>query len=156
MMNSKGFITTTIITIILLFVLAIFSLNISKYLEENKLINEIITSKDLVYDRTNFEYNFYNNLKQYLDLKVKTNQNIEELKPNIDLYTNNILNDFNFPLILSTETNLLVEIIPCGELDCIYYKYSIINKKSKTIIKNNKSISIEIPKNFSIENVVII
>lgn len=153
-MRNKGFFAFTICVLLILIIIELTVIKIDYYNKETNLAKELIEIKDLSYTRSEFEYNIKNAIKIHLDNSILTTQEQPILKDSIDYLVKQILNDYGFSYILIS--GLLITIFSCGINTCAYYKYSIILPISKDITKNNKTIKLKLPINYSIENTVVI
>lgn len=153
-MKSKGFFATVIIALLIFLTLELLLIQINY---NNKIFlteKELIEIKNLTYTRSEFEYNLSNAIKNQLDNELLITQEQPILKTNTDNLVKQILLDYAFSETLSS--GLLLTVFPCGELNCAYYRYSILLPIMKQITLNNKTIDIGIPIDYSIENTVVI
>jgi hypothetical protein len=153
-MNHKGFFATIIIALIISMIILFVGLNVKTLNAEANFFENIITTKELEFERNTFEYNLYYLLKYNLDNSSKESQDLDLIKEKIDLIliTYLIENEFySIPI-----TSLLIKIVDCIPNDCVYYSYSILSPIKKDIAYKNKEITIGIPLNYTISNVVII
>jgi hypothetical protein len=153
-MKSKGFFATVVIALLIFLSLDLLIININYKNTIYKTQTELIEIKNLQYTRTEFEYNFYNNVKNQLDKDLLITQEQPILKANVDYLAKEILLDYNINAILST--GLLLNIFPCAEFNCAYYRYSILLPVMKTITNNNNSLDFGLPLDYTIENTVVI
>ena len=135
-------------------IILFIGLNVKSVNAEEDFYNEIIVTKELEFQRNSFEYNLYYLLKYNLDNASKESQDLDIIKAQIDsilkLYL--IENEFYTPPI----TSLLIRVERCFPKDCVFYKYSILNPIKKNVQYKNKEITIGIPLNYTISNIVII
>jgi len=152
--KSKGFFATIVVALLIFLSLELLLIQINY---KNKILQtekELIEIKNLTYTRSEFEYNFYNNIKNQLDNELLITQEQPVLKTNADLLAEQILSDYNINSTLSS--GLLLNVFPCGELNCAYYRYSILYPIMKTISINNNSLDFGLPIDYTIENTVVI
>jgi len=153
-MKNKGFFAFIVCALLILITIEIIVIKIDYKNKETTLQKELIEIKDLTYMRSEFEYNIQNSIKNHLDNLSKITQEQPVLKESTDNLVKQILNDYSF--VYNLNSGLLITIFSCGINNCIYYKYSILLPISKTITKENKTIELRLPINYSIENTVII
>jgi hypothetical protein len=154
MNQNKGFFATIIIALIISMIILFIGLNVKYINSEEDFFDNIITTKELEFERNSFEYNLYYLLKYNLDNSSKESQDLDIIKQKIDLILSTYLleNEFyNLP-----NTSLLIKVEECFPNDCVFYSYSILNSIKKNIIYKNKEITIGIPMNYTISNMVII
>lgn len=153
-MINKGFFSIVIIALLLILAISIIGSIIKINIENNKTTKELIEIKDLVYFRTEFEYNLKNIIKTNLDNEILITQNQTILKTNTDLLVKQLLQEYNIPSALVS--NLLVNVFECGLVNCAHYRYSILYPISKTISKADKEITLKIPIDYTIENTLVV
>lgn len=154
MNTNKGFFATIITALIISIIILFISLNVKTINAEEDFYNDIIITKELEFQRNSFEYNLYHLLKYNLDYVSKESQDLDLIKEKIDLILENYLLENKF-YILPT-TSLLIKVEDCFPNDCVFYKYSILNQIKKNVIYKTKEITIGIPLNYTISNVVVI
>ncbi len=153
-MNHKGFFATIIIALIISMIILFVGLNVKTLNAETNFFENILATKELEFKRNTFEYNLYYLLKYNLDTSSKESQDLDLVKGKIDLILLNYLIENEFYSI--PITSLLIKIVDCIPNDCVYYSYSILSSIKKNITYKNKEITIGIPLNYTISNVVII
>jgi hypothetical protein len=154
MMKNKGFFAFIVCALLILITIQIIFIKINYYNKETNLEKELIEIKNLSYTRSEFEYNIQNAIKLNLDNLSLITQEQPILKESTDNLVKQILNDYGFYYTLNS--GLLITIFSCGINNCLYYKYSILLPISKELSKENKTIELRLPINFSIENTVIL
>lgn len=152
--NKRGYFTAIILAILILTILGILAQQIANHKMENETVEQLIITKHITEERALFEYNTKNIIKSYLDPKIKETQDIENLKPVIDLILKQYLQENNFPSIFNSELGINVQ--DCDVNICVYYDYVVLNQLKKTTTYESKSIEIKIPDNYSIANIVVI
>jgi hypothetical protein len=153
-MKSKGFFTTIIIALLILLTLELLLIQINYKNNIYHSEKELIEIKNLTYARSEFEYNLSNAIKNQLDNELLITQEQPILKTNTDNLVKQILLDYDILGTLSS--GLLLNVFPCGELNCAYYRYSVLLPIMKEISLNNKTIDIGIPLDYSVDNTVVI
>ena len=152
--KSKGFFATVIIALLIILTLELLLIQINYKNKVFQTEKELIEIKNLTYTRSEFEYNISNAIKTQLDNELLITQEQPILKTNTDNLVKQILLDYSLSSTLSS--GLLLNIFPCGELNCAYYRYSILLPIIKQTSLNNNTIDIGIPMDYSIENTVVI
>jgi len=153
-MRNKGFFATTIIALLLFIIISLLAIRIEQKNYINETVEDYTSTLNLVYERTNFEYNLKNALKTKLDNEIKINQNENIVKPIVNNFLQTMLLDYN---ISNTFSSILaIYQTNCGILDCAYYEYTITTPIEKEVQYKNKKINVAIPQNYSMKGRVII
>ncbi len=152
--NKKGYFTAIILAILILTLLGVLSQQVINHNLENKTIEQLIITKHLTEERSNFEYNTKNVILNYLDYNIKETLDIDIIKPSLNNILKQFLQENNFPNNINSE--LLIEMGDCDINLCANYKYTILNQLKKTITYENKSIEIKIPDKYTVANTVVV
>jgi len=146
-MKNKGFFATVIVALLITLALSILATKLNYKNSVNETIEDYITTLDLVYERTNFEYNLRNVLQINLNRELAKSLDKDIVKPIIDqslkTFLEETIKDSNFTSILDITSDINSE---------IEYMFSIHTSIEKEIIYKGKKIILKIPDQYIIKN----
>ncbi|PIU22069.1 MAG: hypothetical protein COT14_03675 [Candidatus Diapherotrites archaeon CG08_land_8_20_14_0_20_30_16] len=152
-MKNKGFFATVIVALLIFIALSLLAVKIEQKNYTYKIVEDYISTLNLVYERTNFEYNVKNALKLQLNGAIKITSNETIVKPFVDILLKSILENKNMP---NTFVSMLkIHSQSCKPAMCTLYNYSILTPIEKEIQYKNKKITVKIPANYRIQGIVI-